>query len=219
MIVIFDWDGTLCDSVEQIVDAMQAAAEACALPVPEAAAVRHIIGLSLVTAMPLLFPASSAAQREAMQAAYARCYVALDQGPARLHEGAMDTLEWLRGAGFELAVATGKSRRGLDRVLQNLGMQDYFHCTRCADETRSKPHPLMLEEILVERGIAVETAWMVGDSEYDLEMARNIGMPSVGVTFGVHSPEQLSRHQPRALVDRLHDLRTLPALLAQASTG
>ncbi len=219
MIVIFDWDGTLCDSVEQIVQAMQTAAEDCDLPVPEADAVRHIIGLSLVTAMPLLFPGSSAAQQEAMQAAYARCYRALDPGPATLHEGALETLDWLRASGFEVAVATGKSRRGLDRVLQGLGLEGYFHSTRCADETRSKPHPLMLEEILLERGKAAHSALMVGDSEYDLEMARRLGMPSVGVTFGVHSREQLLRHRPLALIDRLAALKELPHVLSQASIG
>ncbi|HBQ41301.1 MAG TPA: HAD family hydrolase [Halieaceae bacterium] len=219
MIVIFDWDGTLCDSVEQIVQAMQAAAETCALPVPEAAAVRHIIGLSLVAAMPLLFPGTTAAQQEAMQAAYASSYQALDPGPARLHEGALETLEWLRSAGFELAVATGKSRRGLDRVLKGLGMETYFQSTRCADETRSKPHPMMLEEILAARGKTVHNALMVGDSAYDLDMAQRIGMASVGVTFGVHSREQLSQHQPVALIDRLEALRSVPQLAAQASTG
>lgn len=219
MIVIFDWDGTLCDSVEQIVAAMQAAADECDLPVPEAAAVRHIIGLSLPNAMPILFPGQPLAVWDRMRDAYSRCYVALDRGPARLHEGALETLERLRECGFELAVATGKSRRGLDRVLRGLDLETYFDSTRCADETRSKPDPLMLQQILAERGKTPERALMVGDSEYDLAMARNINMASVGVSFGVHSPEQLAQHQPRAVIDRLLDLCDLPELIAQASTG
>lgn len=219
MIVIFDWDGTLCDSVEQIVVAMQTAADGCGLPVPAAASVRHIIGLSLPTAMPILFPGAPPAVQEEMREAYSRCYIALDQGPARLHEGALETLESLRASGFELAVATGKSRRGLDRVLRGLGMEHYFDSTRCADETRSKPDPLMLRQILAERRKSPELALMVGDSEYDLDMARQISMPSVGVSFGVHSPQQLAQHQPRAVIDSLLDLCDLPELVAHARTG
>ncbi len=219
MIVIFDWDGTLCDSVEQIVTAMQMAADECGLPVPAAASVRHIIGLSLPGAMPILFPGESPAACERMREAYSRCYVALDEGPARLHNGALATLESLRACGFELAVATGKSRRGLDRVLRGLGMEHYFDSTRCADETRSKPDPLMLRQILAERGKTPERALMVGDSEYDLDMAQQINMPSVGVSFGVHSPEQLARYQPRAVIDSLAALCDLPELIAQARTG
>ena len=219
MIVIFDWDGTLCDSVGQIVAAMQTAAAECGLPVPEAAAVRHIIGLSLPQAMPILFPEQPLAVWDRMREAYSRCYVALDQGPARLHTGALETLESLRGSGFELAVATGKSRRGLDRVLRGLGLENYFDSTRCADETRSKPDPLMLQQILAERSKTSELALMVGDSEYDLDMARQINMASVGVSFGVHSPAQLAQHQPRAVIDSLLDLCALPELIAHARTG
>ncbi len=219
MIIIFDWDGTLCDSVEQIVSAMQEAADECSLPIPEAAAVRHIIGLSLPNAMPILFPGQPLAEWDRMREAYSRCYVARDQGPARLHEGALETLDRLRNSGFELAVATGKSRRGLDRVLRGLGLERFFESTRCADETRSKPDPLMLRQILAERGKTVERALMVGDSEYDLAMARQINMASVGVSFGVHLPEQLALHQPRAVIDRLLDLCDLPELAVQASTG
>jgi phosphoglycolate phosphatase len=198
---------------------MQMAADECGLPIPEAPAVRHIIGLSLPSAMPILFPGQPGAVWEQMRDAYSRCYVALDQGPARLHEGALETLERLRAAGLELAVATGKSRRGLDRVLAGLGLETYFESTRCADETRSKPDPLMLQQILAERGKTSELAVMVGDSEYDLAMARNINMASIGVSFGVHSPAQLARYQPLAVVDRLLDLCDLPELIAQARTG
>lgn len=219
MIVIFDWDGTLCDSVEQIVSAMQMAADECALPIPEAATVRHIIGLSLPSAMPILFPGQPGVVWERMRDAYSRCYVALEQGPARLHDGALETLERLRARGLELAVATGKSRRGLDRVLAGLGLSNYFETTRCADETRSKPDPLMLQQILAERGKTAQLALMVGDSEYDLAMARTLNMASVGVSYGVHSPSQLAQHQPLAVIDRLLDLCDLPELVTQASTG
>ena len=116
-------------------------------------------------------------------------------------------------------MATGKSRRGLDRVLRGLGLENYFDSTRCADETRSKPDPLMLQQILAERSKTSELALMVGDSEYDLDMARQINMASVGVSFGVHSPAQLAQHQPRAVIDSLLDLCALPELIAHARTG
>ncbi|QIB67410.1 HAD family hydrolase [Kineobactrum salinum] len=226
MLIIFDWDGTLCDSVEQIVLAMQAAASRCALPPPEAAAVRHIVGLGLPQAVEILFPDQPLADRERLARAYSSCYIEADQGPARLFEGALDTLAQLRDAGFELAVATGKSRRGLVRVLQGLGLEGFFDATRCADETQSKPHPLMLEQILAERSKRANQALMIGDSEYDLAMARAIGMPSVGVSYGVHARELLLRHQPRAIVDELRQLGELAELLlrqpestVQASTG
>lgn len=219
MIVIFDWDGTLCDSVEQIVVAMQAAAEQCALVPLEAAQIRNIVGLGLPQALAMLYPDLSLAARERLARAYSACYVERDQTPARLFEGALETLEQLRNSGCELAVATGKSRRGLDRVLRGLGMTDFFHATRCADETRSKPDPLMLSQILGERNKCASQAVMVGDSEYDLAMARAIGMPSIGVSYGVHARELLQRHQPRAVIDQLRQLCDLPELALQARTG
>ncbi|WP_116364168.1 HAD family hydrolase [Parahaliea mediterranea] len=218
MIVIFDWDGTLCDSVDGIVFAMRAAAEELSVAAPEAAAVRNIVGLGLPQAIGQLFPASVPDEQLALAQAYSRQYVAATSGPVPLFAGARELLDDLRGAGFELAVATGKSRRGLDRVLAGAGMSDFFDATRCADETASKPDPMMLHQILEERGRTAGQAVMVGDSEYDLAMARNAGMASIGVSFGVHSPERLQRHEPLAVVDQLSAL--LPLLEgALASTG
>jgi phosphoglycolate phosphatase len=218
MIAIFDWDGTLCDSIDGIVRAMQGAAEELAVPVPTPAAVRDIVGLGLPQALARLFPALAEAQRAAMAEAYSQHYVAATAGPARLFEGALEMLEALRGTGIEVAVATGKSRRGLNRVLSGLGMETYFHATRCADETRSKPDPLMLRQILAERGKSAQEAVMVGDSEYDLDMAARAGIPAVGVSFGVHEPVRLARHRPRHIVDHLSEL---PGLLGASleSTG
>ncbi|MBN7797731.1 HAD family hydrolase [Parahaliea mediterranea] len=213
MIVIFDWDGTLCDSVDGIVLAMRAAAAELDIPPPADAAVRNIVGLGLPQAVGQLFPALDDGERQAVTEAYSRLYVEVTAGPATLFEGARDMLAELRGRGFELAVATGKSRRGLGRVLGGIGMGDYFDSTRCADETASKPDPLMLEQILAERGKSVAEAVMVGDSEYDLDMAARAGMASIGVSFGVHPPGRLSRHRPRHIVDHLSEL---PALLGGA---
>lgn len=210
--VIFDWDGTLCDSLDQIVAAMQAAASEQGVTVPTPDAVRDIVGLGLPQAVATVFPGLAPAQREAMARAYSEQYVARDSGPATLYEGALETLHALRDRGLQLAVATGKSRRGLNRVLAGLGMEDFFDATRCADETRSKPHPLMLQELMEERQVAARHVVMVGDTEYDLEMASNAGVASVGVSFGVHEPERLQKHGPVAVVDSLVELLQLPQL-------
>lgn len=210
--IIFDWDGTLCDSVSHIVRGVQAAAREMALPVPSDEAAADIIGLALPQAMATLFPEVSEARRLELIEGYSRHYIANEEDPPQLFPGAMETLQSLKAGGRELAVATGKSRRGLDRILEKLGMTGFFDATRCADETRSKPHPLMIHEIMEERGVSAERVVMVGDTEYDLEMASNAGVVSVGVSFGVHSIERLEAHAPVAIVDSLPQLLDLPAM-------
>jgi phosphoglycolate phosphatase len=212
MIVIFDWDGTLCDSIEHIVEAMQGAAREVGLAVPTPAAIRDIVGLGLPQAIAQLFPELGEAEVKRLAASYSKLYVSSDQGPAPMYPGAMDTLHGLRDAGLELAVATGKSRRGLDRVLAGLGLEGFFDSTRCADETHSKPHPRMLNEIMSERGKAAHEVIMVGDTEFDLAMAVNAGVSSIGVSYGVHAVERLRSHGPLAIVDALPDLLLLPAI-------
>lgn len=210
--IIFDWDGTLCDSVEHIVAAMQAAAAEFPVAIPDASAVRDIVGLGLPQAVARLFPDLGESSQEALAAAYSRQYRALDREPPRLFSGAMETLLALRERGLPLAIATGKSRRGLDRVLGGLGMSEFFDVTRCADETRSKPDPLMLEQIIARSGRPADKVVMVGDSEYDLAMARAGGVHPVGVSYGVHSRERLSRHSPLAILDHLPELLDLELL-------
>lgn len=216
MIVIFDWDGTLCDSVDHIVTAMQAAALELGMEEPEAASVRNIIGLGLREAVSTLFPDLPRTEWDALAKAYSRHYTAGDENPPQLFSGAMETLLSLRARGFELGVATGKSRRGLTRILGAMDLLDFFDATRCADETRGKPHPQMLHEIMDERGKGPRESLMVGDTEYDLDMAKQAGMNSVGVSFGVHSPERLHRHGPLAVLDELPQLLDLPALSTSA---
>ncbi len=210
--IIFDWDGTLCDSVGHIVRGVQNAARDMALPVPSDEAAANIIGLGLPQAMAVLFPELPEERRQELIAGYSRHYIANEEAPPELFPGALDTLHALKDSGLEVAVATGKSRRGLDRILDKLGLAGFFDATRCADETRSKPHPLMIHEIMAERGAAADEVLMVGDTEYDLEMARNAGVASVGVTFGVHSVARLEAHGPVAIVDALPQLLDLPVL-------
>jgi phosphoglycolate phosphatase len=209
-LVIFDWDGTLMDSVARIVACMRAAALDCGLPVPEAAAVRHIIGLSLSDAFPLLFGPLAPARADAMLASYRRHYLERDHTPSPLFAGAADTVAGLHQSGYRLAVATGKAREGLDRVLLETGLGRYFHALRGADQARSKPHPLMLEQILDELRLRPDQAVMVGDSSYDLAMAEAIGMDRIGVTYGVHGRNLLCQHTPLTLID---DIRQLPRWL------
>ena len=208
MLVVFDWDGTLCDSVLRIVLAMQAAAADCGVNVPLDKEVRHIIGLGLPQAMEVLFPETPDKHLD-LAKAYSQHFSESQTLPdVSLFAGIEDILAELKEAGATLAVATGKSRRGLNRVLSELGMQTLFAHTRCADETRSKPHPLMLQELLDEAWMTVEQAVMVGDSIYDLAMAEQAGMASIGVTYGVHTREQLLPHQPLAVVDDVGGLRS-----------
>lgn len=201
MLLVFDWDGTLLDSADKIVRCMQAAIADCGLPFREVAPVKDIIGLGLREGTGRLFDGLSETAHSDLHAQYAKHFVAADQTPCEFFPGALDNLQALRDAGHDLAVATGKSRRGLTRVLAATGIADLFVATRCADETQSKPHPQMLLELLQETNVAPDAALMVGDTEYDLNMANNASMGSVGVSFGVHSVERLSACKPLNIVD------------------
>lgn len=206
-LIIFDWDGTLMDSEGHIVNSMQGAMQELGLPVLSAAAVRNIIGLGLPEAVKELYPEQPEQRRVGLCAAYSRHFVAGDIAALGLFPDAEEVLRDLRFAGYRLAVATGKTRKGLDRLLAYNDWHRYFDATRCADETRSKPDPEMLNELLAEFECAAKQALMVGDTEFDLEMASNAGIDSVGVSYGVHDVSRLEKHSPRLIIDRLVQLR------------
>lgn len=214
-LAIFDWDGTLMDSVGRIVACVQGAASDCELAVPTPAQIRQIIGLSLDVAMSRLFPlcsGSGATSGERQIAALIdryRHHYLHDATPSPLFSGAGELLHDWRSRGLQLAVATGKSRRGLDGVLDETGLRPLFVTSRGADEARSKPDPLMLEQILDELGLSPRQAVMIGDSVHDMAMAEAIAMPRIGVTWGVDSRDALSRHGPVAVVDSMTALRAL----------
>jgi len=209
-LVVFDWDGTLMDSVGHIVASMQGAMTDMDLPVLAPEAIRNIIGLGMREAVHALFPDDrSDVFLERFTGRYRDYYFAPD-APQKLFPGAERMLQALREEGYLLAVATGKSRHGLDHALSETGLDAMFHTSRTADETASKPDPRMLVEILAHLDVPPAAAVMVGDTEYDLDMASRAGMASVGVSFGVHAPERLRRHGPLACLD---DLETLPLLL------
>ncbi|MCC5882916.1 MAG: HAD-IA family hydrolase [Halomonas sp.] len=196
-LVIFDWDGTLMDSVARIVSSMQAASLDAGWGHLEEGAVRDIIGLGLPEAIDRLCPGIDAERFELLRNRYAHHFVTADTTPMAFFDGVEEGVATLRERQERrLAVATGKSRRGLDRIFQESGSGHWFHASRTADETRSKPHPQMLEELLVELDTPIEEAVMVGDTEYDLEMARALGMDRVAVTWGVHGQGRLAASRP-----------------------
>ncbi|MEB6668167.1 HAD-IA family hydrolase [Acinetobacter vivianii] len=202
-LIIFDWDGTLFDSVGQIVASLQYAAQQFEQPLTDEAA-KSIIGLGLPEVMQILFPQVPHLHQELLQC-YADHYVANSKADVWFH-GVAELLMDLKQQGLKLAVATGKSRKGLDRVLAQTNSHALFDITRAASETKSKPDPLMLQEILAEMDVAVERAIMVGDTSYDLEMAQNLSMPRIGVSYGVHSIETLQQYQPLTIAHNVQDL-------------
>lgn len=216
-LVIFDWDGTLMDSTERIVRCLAAAAQDTGLLRLADDAYRSIIGLGLIEAIQALYPNESMQQVVAMRDHYADHFVVAEKVPNPLFPTVADTLAVLRDGGVTMAVATGKSRRGLDRVWSATGLGHWFAGSRCADETRSKPDPTMLYQLLEQFGVAPEQALMVGDTTFDLEMAERAGIDRVGVLYGAHSAELLRQHRPLALIDRLEQMLELISLPAAQS--
>ena len=203
-LLIFDWDGTLMDSVARIVNCLRLASEEVFGEEPRHNnELKEVIGLGLREALLKLHPHSSEKQLQIMADHYRYQYMEVNKTASTLFEGAEAVLESLENQGYWLAIATGKGRPGLDQVLEITGLEKRFHTTRCASETFSKPHPLMLEEILQQLGMNVEDALMIGDTEYDMEMARNANMDRLGVSYGVHPAERLEKHQPIGCIDNI----------------
>ncbi len=208
-LVIFDWDGTLMDSVDRIVSSMQSAAKTVGLSIPPNEEVKQIIGLSLTVALQELFVDITIDQIDAMLVQYKYEYLEADTTPTPLFDNAVNLLTQLKQKNKLLAVATGKGREGLNRVLAVSNTNDYFHTTRCAGEMPSKPDPEMLNSILAELVIAPHEAIMIGDTSHDLKMAQAAGIDSIGVTFGVHDSETLDKYQPKTIVNSLAELQAL----------
>lgn len=211
-LLIFDWDGTLMDSEARIVACMQAAAADLKFDSPDADNTRQIIGLGLREAVLSLFPALDEGSVAEMTERYRHHFLGEEGTPSTLFPGADAAIRALAERGFLLAVATGKGRHGLDLALKSTGLGACFHATRCADETFSKPHPEMLRQILDELGQASENALMIGDTEFDLQMANNAGIKSLAVSYGVHPLERLRAHAP---VGYVHDIRDLCARIEE----
>jgi phosphoglycolate phosphatase len=197
-LIVFDWDGTVIDSPAAIVECMQAASRDLGLPVPERSRASHVIGLGLHEAMKIVAPELPGERYPEFIASYRRHFLAREDA-MRLFAGMPELLERLSGS-RALAIATGKSRRGLERSLDATGVRRLFTASRCADETTPKPHPAMLLELMAELNIEADGVLMIGDTSHDLEMARAAGVDAVAVAYGAHPEDQLRSCAPRGCV-------------------
>lgn len=195
-LIIFDWDGTLANSIDWIVHCIQQAATKQGCNTPETQAIKDIIGLSIEQALQTLFPDCDGQTQQAIAQAYATAFFSKPISRDDLFPGVYDTLRQLKDQGYQLAVATGKKSSGLQKAIQGTEVADLFVTTRSADQTASKPNPLMIEEIVNELGVSKQRTLMVGDSVHDLQMALNAEIASIAVTCGAHSASMLQPYQP-----------------------
>ena len=206
---IFDWDGTVVDSIEHISSCLHLAATSIGYPALERTAYSNIIGLGLVEALRSLYPTITSDDMVAMRDAYSRHFMATAATAQTVFPGMIDIFQDLHTSDRHCAVATGKSRRGLDRALEHSQLGKWFHVTRCADETRSKPDPSMLAEILNHLQLEPSDAVMIGDTVFDLEMGKAAGVSIIGVDWGYHPREALEAFGPDALVGSVEALESL----------
>jgi phosphoglycolate phosphatase len=205
-LLVFDWDGTLADSTGIIARAIQQACRDLELPVPDDEAARFVIGLGLADALRHVAPTLPDSEHPRLSERYRQHYLARDP-EIPLFEGAREMLDELDARGFLLAVATGKSRVGLARVLKREGLEQRFVATRCADEGFPKPHPDMLLSLMDRCGTMPAETLMIGDTTHDLALARNAGAAAVAVTYGAHGVDGLAELEPLATLSSVPELR------------
>mgnify|MGYP002147210804 CR=1 FL=1 len=205
-LIVFDWDGTLFDSTALIVQCMQGACADLGLPVPSAERAAYVIGLGLHDALQYAVPGLPESRYPELGRRYRDHYFA-KQDELVLFPGSLEMLHALKARNHWLAVATGKSRRGLDEALQAVQLQGLFDGTRTADETAGKPNPLMLQQLMREFGCDPDRTLMIGDTTHDLQMARNAGVAGLAVSYGAHPVEQLLAEAPLACVHTPAELR------------
>lgn len=205
-LIVFDWDGTLLDSARGIVESIQEAARELRLPVPTRETASHVIGLGLHDSLRTAVPALPADRYREFAEAYRKHFRARQDGMA-LFPGVREVLRNLRQSGVQLAVATGKSRRGLEHAFDATALRDFFAASRCADETEPKPHPAMLIELMRQLAAEPAEALMVGDTSHDVQMARSAGVDALAVSYGAHPEADLRALQPRGCVASVAELR------------
>ena len=205
-LIVFDWDGTLMDSAAVITASLRAACRDLDLAVPSEAQARYVIGLGLHDAMSHILPGVDASLFPRVAERYREHFLRLDS-TTTLFPGAAEIIQDLHASGFLLGVATGKSRRGLDRALAATGLNQFFHATRCADEGHSKPDPGMLLGLIETLGADRTRTLMIGDTTHDMAMARAAGVPRLGITHGAHASSALLEYAPLACVDDFPSLR------------
>ncbi len=211
-LIIFDWDGTLSNSLNFIFQCLNQAAQAFSLPAITQEHVFPLIGLGGLDVAKRLYPNETLPRQQAFLECYRQQYYLQQNQAVELYPGVRNTLCCLLDRGYRLAVATGKNRLCLNADLAHANLNDFFIITRTAEETASKPDPKMLHEIMIETHLQPDQCLMVGDTVFDLQMAQNCGMPSVGVSYGAHSLSQLEGCLPLAIID---DVRELPLFLSQ----
>jgi phosphoglycolate phosphatase len=204
--IVFDWDGTLMDSISKIVETMQSSAEHLGLPVPDYDHAKDVIGISLLPALKQLFNIQDEKAAMDLFHIYKKHFKNHTQTSSPLFNGAIELLEKLKQQGYILAVATGKGRQGLEHNWHHSNTKHFFSASRTADDAQSKPSPDMLHQILSELNLSAHQVLMVGDTTYDMAMAESINMDRIGVSFGVHSADTLQKHKPLAIIDALDEL-------------
>jgi phosphoglycolate phosphatase len=206
-LIVFDWDGTLMDSTATIVKCIQAAAKDLGLPIPDNKSASYVIGLGLQDAMQAVLPELDPKYYPRMVERYRYHYLAKDQG-LTLFDGVREMLSELSQRGYFLAIATGKSRVGLNRALDSVKLLSLFDATRCADETFSKPHPAMLQELTRELGQDMKRTVMIGDTTHDLQMALNAGASGIAVHYGAHPQHELQALNPLYAANSVSELHS-----------
>lgn len=205
-LIAFDWDGTLFDSTAIITRCIQAAVVDVGGRKPTDQDASYVIGMGLMQALAHAAPDVPPSKYAELGARYKVHYTA-HQDDISLFDGVLPMLAELKARNYVLAVATGKSRRGLDEVLKTSQLQGLFHASRTADETAGKPHPLMLHELMQEFGVPAQRVLMVGDTTHDLQMALNAGCPSVGVSYGAHEPAAFAELKPLFVAHSVAELQ------------
>lgn len=202
-LLVFDWDGTLMDSEARIVTCLARAVADIGAEPRERRQFSDVIGLGLQEAVEKLYPGCDPAFVDTFAAAYREHFLGDGVTPSELFAGAREVLAGLSAAGYLMGIATGKSRRGLDRVLEETGLGGLFHATCCADESHSKPHPQMIEEVMTDLDTEPGRTLMIGDTEYDIMMAHNAGAAALAVSYGVHDLARLLELGPVGHIDRI----------------
>ena len=206
-LLVFDWDGTVADSAALIVDSIRGACEDLHLPIPSERDCRYVIGLGLQDSMRRLLPSLAEQDYQPFLEQFRHYFLQRDH-ETPLFLGMETLLSELEINGHWLAVATGKSRAGLQRSFEQTGIGKRFHTTRCADESHPKPNPAMLFDVMRSVGATKENTLMIGDTSHDLLMAENAGVAAVAVTYGAHDSDELRALNPLACMESVTDLRT-----------
>jgi phosphoglycolate phosphatase len=204
-LLVFDWDGTLIDSAATIVECIQESARDAGLPVPDRERASHVIGLGLQDSLRIAVP-ELPAERYTEFVGYYRKHFLAREDKMHLFPGVADLLEEFSGT-HSLAIATGKSRKGLDRALESSGLEKLFAASRCADETNPKPHPAMLLELMEQLSVSTKETLMIGDTSHDLDMAKAAGVGALAVTYGAHPEAGLRSCGPLGCFHNVTSLR------------